>query len=507
MPTFQKTTVRFPDLSTSFLTEFPRLNKNYATVSNQSEISIMSACDLSSASKRAVRECDFSYFAAVMIPSADQQKYRTVCDWGNWIFPFDDMFDNGALRDDPDRANAVMSELLATLEGGRQPYPKASLEHKTTNFSSLVDFHANVWNAIQSDASHDVQQRYRKAMAQYCAGTVNQVYNARSSRTPSMQDVLDTRRQSVCVVPLFALIEFAHGIVLPDEILDSATISEIRTLAIDITLLHNDLLSYPKEEAEGVPHNVVAACRRGGMTAQEAVDRVALEIRQRLALLEEALVRAVEMKSRWHYDTMRYIEGAKDVVRANLYWSFHSDRFFSDEQKTRLLTTRLVDVSLMVGFDKGDKGTTTDLYSGQQHAQIVAPVVQIEFWSAVDSEVMKPPISAGLLGRLLNTSCSHRCRSCVGYPGVRARSWALDWRLPRGWLPRGVCFLMLFPSFGCRCLVVELCFYEWSTGICRNLTGNSLQFSFLQIQTSFDNFHAGGESSYNRAMMEAAIVL
>lgn len=204
-------------------------------------------------------------------------------------------------------------------------------------------------------------------MAQYCAGTVNQVYNARSTRVPSVQEVLDTRRQSVCVLPLFALIEFAHDIALPDEILNSATISEIRTLAIDITLLHNDLLSYPKEEAEGVPHNLVAACRKGGLTAQEAVDRVALEIRQRLVFLEGALIRAVEMGSRWHCNTVRYIEGVKDVVRANLYWSFHSDRFFSDEQKTRLLTTRLVDVSLMSDFDKGDMVIETDLHSGQQH--------------------------------------------------------------------------------------------------------------------------------------------
>lgn len=204
-------------------------------------------------------------------------------------------------------------------------------------------------------------------MAQYCAGTVNQVYNARSTRVPSVQEVLDTRRQSVCVLPLFALIEFAHDIALPDEILNSATISEIRTLAIDITLLHNDLLSYPKEEAEGVPHNLVAACRKGGMTAQEAVDRVALEIRQRLVFLEGALIRAVEMGSRWHCNTVRYIEGVKDVVMANLYWSFHSDRFFSDEQKTRLLTTRLVDVSLMSDFDKEDMVIETDLHSGQQH--------------------------------------------------------------------------------------------------------------------------------------------
>lgn len=240
-------------------------------------------------------------------------------------------------------------------------------------------------------------------MAQYCTGTINQVYNTRGSRPPGVQEVLDTRRQSVCVLPLFALIEFAHDIVLPDEIMNSATISEIRTLAIDITLLHNDLLSYPKEEAEGVPHNLVAACRRGGMTAQEAVDRVAREIRQRLVFLEGALIRAVEMKSGWQCDTVRYIEGVKDVVRANLYWSFHSDRFFSDEQKTRLLTTRLLDVSHVSDFDNGDMVTETDLYSGQQHGLCrlstdVASPINDTFARAYRTEGLKR-VSEELAGR------------------------------------------------------------------------------------------------------------
>ena len=44
---------------------------------------------------------------------------------------------------------------------------------------------------------------------------------------------------------------------------------------------------------------------------------------------------------------MRYVQGVKDVIKANLYWSFHSDRFLSDEQKIRLLTTDMVKVSAL----------------------------------------------------------------------------------------------------------------------------------------------------------------
>lgn len=51
----------------------------------------------------------------------------------------------------------------------------------------------------------------------------------------------------------------AHGIELSDECHDIPTIQDIQALAVDITLLYNNLLSYYKEESEDVPHNILAA--------------------------------------------------------------------------------------------------------------------------------------------------------------------------------------------------------------------------------------------------------
>ena len=35
-----------------------------------------------------------------MVPYADAKLLRIICEWGNWIFPFDDLFDNGDVRED-----------------------------------------------------------------------------------------------------------------------------------------------------------------------------------------------------------------------------------------------------------------------------------------------------------------------------------------------------------------------------------------------------------------------
>lgn len=198
-------------------------------------------------------------------------------------------------------------------------------------------------------------------MEQYCTGALAQVQQATLSDLSSINEVLLRRRQSVCVLPLFALVEFAHDLNLPDEVYNEGIMGDIRALGIDLTMLHNDLLSYQKEELEGVPHNIIAAYRGEGKTAQEAVDLVRDEIEKRSLLLERAIEQVASWETPWRRECMRYVQGVRDVIKANLYWSFHTERFLSDEQKIRLLTTDMVEVS---AFPSDLCGTnTTSLWS------------------------------------------------------------------------------------------------------------------------------------------------
>lgn len=120
---------------------------------------------------------------------------------------------------------------------------------------------------------------------------------------------------------------------------------DIRALGVDIVVLHNDLVSYHKEELEGVPHNMIAAYRESGKTAQEAVDLVGLDIERLSSLLERVIEQVSRWESPWQRESMRYAQGVRDVIKANLYWSLHSGRFLTDEQKIRLFTTYMVEVS------------------------------------------------------------------------------------------------------------------------------------------------------------------
>lgn len=53
-----------------------------------------------------------------------------------------------------------------------------------------------------------VQQRFRKAMANYCNGTLEQVDRESRQKLPSIEEGIATRRHSVGVTPIFALVEY-----------------------------------------------------------------------------------------------------------------------------------------------------------------------------------------------------------------------------------------------------------------------------------------------------------
>lgn len=86
-----------------------------------------------------------------MAPNADLNLLRIICDWGNWIFPFDDMFDNGRLREESITAQMVMFRLKDSLDGKpRESDTSSTLGDYMVQAYALVGLHDGIYNAITS---------------------------------------------------------------------------------------------------------------------------------------------------------------------------------------------------------------------------------------------------------------------------------------------------------------------------------------------------------------------
>jgi hypothetical protein len=85
-------------------------------------------------------------------------------------------------------------------------------------------------------------------MTDYGTGALRHVQTQFSGNDVSLEEMLATRRKSAGVTPLMALVEYAHGLDLPDEIFGNQSIQEFQRIGTDLVLLHNDILSYKREE-------------------------------------------------------------------------------------------------------------------------------------------------------------------------------------------------------------------------------------------------------------------
>lgn len=66
--------------------------------------------------------------------------------------------------------------------------------------------------------------------------------------------MIEVRRDTIGVRPLFVFVEYAHELELPDEVLAHPRVKEIETLGVDWILIQNDVLSYRREEAWELQH-------------------------------------------------------------------------------------------------------------------------------------------------------------------------------------------------------------------------------------------------------------
>ncbi|KAM0545031.1 hypothetical protein ACHAPJ_011541 [Fusarium lateritium] len=284
-------TVTLPDLFKGFVVQTPRMNPHYEAVRPLSEQWLAEKCSFSPRMKKRVEFCDFAIFISIAAPEAPFEKLKTMCDWGNWI---------------------IIDSLVADMLDKPHSKPK----------SAVVKVHDDIFRRVSQGSTYGAQRRFALSMKQYTDGVVHHVKHFSSSRIPSIQEMLETRRLSSGVTPLYHLIEYAHEIELPDEVFEDAVIQTLERLGADFVLLSNDILSYRKEESDDCPFSMVATCRMTGQSPQQAFDTVGDLLEQRYQEWQTAIAQLPSWGPKIDANVARYIEGIQNVVQANVTWRY-----------------------------------------------------------------------------------------------------------------------------------------------------------------------------------------
>jgi len=153
------------------------------------------------------RRAQVTLLAAGFAPEADANGYRIMCDFMEWVFYFDDLFDEGSLREDPRAARDEVEAHLRIHNGHLDISP----EDHPVRFMYQV-----LWKEIQAISSLGAQARYVQSMRHYFEGCVAQVdayhWRTRGYAATTLDMFLRGRTHSVGCRPCQALLEYvAHG--------------------------------------------------------------------------------------------------------------------------------------------------------------------------------------------------------------------------------------------------------------------------------------------------------
>ncbi|KAH6645056.1 isoprenoid synthase domain-containing protein [Truncatella angustata] len=337
LQTGQPRELRIPDLFTGVLSGEPALNPYEAKVRSESETWTKEIAQMSNSMAKILTRANFPYLISLSAPDADAEAFRMGCDWCIWAFVFDDLFDEGIMKDKTIVAAEEMIATLAIMDNthppvNRKQYPlRGTLPQVCEQFLAFYGLTIVHDELIASDRATATLEDDPSKMS--------------TGLDVAISDYIDTRRQSIGSYCLFVVVEWAHGIQLPQAVIEHPSVAICERAAADLTWLVNDILSYKKDLAFGVEHNIICLFKRRGFSEQEAVGKTNNLMDERQREWKKAVSELPSWGEKVDHEVRKYLDACRDVARANLYWSFKSGRYLSPEESDRVRKAHVLDLA------------------------------------------------------------------------------------------------------------------------------------------------------------------
>ncbi|KXJ85141.1 isoprenoid synthase domain-containing protein [Microdochium bolleyi] len=337
--------IYLPDLFASVMDMKNRVNPHYESVKVRSQSFIKKALRLPDEVANKLWAADFAYLTSTWIPDASEDRLYILQLWQLWAFMFDDQFDEGVLSSNPLQAAEEVVNCLALLDCH---YPILKEEH-----ASLAFLFQHIWLEFSKTATEYHKYRFKKAHRMYMMGLLRQVtVNTSSEANPtalSFDTYMTYRRDTIAVDPCYVLIEWAAGLVIPQEALDHRSVAACKIASVEITCLDNDIVSLQKDLDLDVRHNAIPVlCASTHCTVQQAVNKISDMLDKRYGAVIAALADPQLSSGQWGAGVDHQIHTMLELyVRqavGSLHWSFRSGRYFGDKGE-EVRATRLMHVT------------------------------------------------------------------------------------------------------------------------------------------------------------------
>ncbi|KAI8194268.1 Presilphiperfolan-8-beta-ol synthase [Colletotrichum sp. SAR 10_86] len=265
--------VRIPELFGSIMSTKLVVNPNYFQVKAVGDEWIASVMKYNEVEAAKNSKVDLCFLASIWSPIAPEDRLKIMLDWHHWVFLFDDQFDEGHLKEDPNAAAEEISQNIAIMGGDAPRY--------TADSNPIRYVFQRCWDAISEVSSPEMQNRWIDQHKRYFAQLLVQVDQQVSGQNfiRDVDEYMNMRRGTIGVYP-----------------------------AINLTEV-NDVLSYRKDLALGVDHNLISLLmEKDGLNIQQAMDEIGNMVNQCYRRWYLALAELPSYGEKIDREAMRFVE-------------------------------------------------------------------------------------------------------------------------------------------------------------------------------------------------------
>jgi hypothetical protein len=294
------------------------------------------ADDLAAARHAAIRCGSFAAHTYALAPFA---VVALGADLITWLYLFDDRYGEGLDGEGREAMQQRFATFESTVRTGRLP------EAPTVFHTALLDLRDRAL-VLARDAAADLGadeadvddwlRRFADSFATYFRGCLAELPHRRDAKAKlDLDGYRVVRRDSVGAFPVFDLIELGSGL-LPPEVARSPEIERARALGALLCAWVNDVYSFPKEQLDGDPLNLVTVIASSyALDVTDALGAAAQVFHTDLAFFESACddARTAHVHARGERAAHRsvvvssYLDGLAQWVHGNTAWTGLSGRY------------------------------------------------------------------------------------------------------------------------------------------------------------------------------------
>ncbi|CAO5151606.1 Terpene cyclase [Frankia sp. AiPs1] len=270
----------------------------------------------------------FHLLAARILPDAPEGGVEIFAQWVLWLFHLDDEQDEGAMGRSAELVHATYAAITSIVEG--KPAPAGA----PASVTALAD----LWVRTARGMSVQWRRRILEHIHHHRDAFLTQVAHRQNGTLASPEEYPSLRRDDNAMF-MYDLLEVVYQTEISPDLVATPGWAELCAASSDLVAWCNDVVSLPRESAQGEITNYVIVLRRAtGCDERTALEQVHAHIARRMHDLDEAerdvLIAARHLAPSKDPDRLRLVVRAiRDIPGAHLAWMYasgrHQERFTS----------------------------------------------------------------------------------------------------------------------------------------------------------------------------------